>query len=179
MTSARASIRASTFLSLCLALCGIAPGVALAQHDHDGHGHQHGPDKSTAAAVTQLQLDGQAKWATDAALRAGMGRIREAFDADHSAIHAGRETDAAYAALATRIESEVNVIVATCKLPPAADANLHYIVADLLRGANLMRQPDATQTRHQGAALVHGALNAYGRFFDDPSWTSVVAPAGG
>jgi hypothetical protein len=53
---------------------------------------------------------------------------------------------------------------------PAADANLHYVIADLLRGAGLMRGQDPERSPNDGAALVHGALGAYGRYFDDPSF---------
>ena len=135
-----------------------------AQHEHE-HGHD-----SSAAAVTQLKLDGEKKWPTDASLRAGMSAIHAAFQTDHPAIHAGKQTDAQYDALASRIESQVNSIVANCKLPPAADANLHFVIADLLQGVSLMRGQDPKRTRHDGAALVHGALRAYGQYFDDPDW---------
>ena len=131
--------------------------------------HQHGHD-SGQAAVGQMRLDGDKKWATDASLRAGMAAIRAAFEADHPAIHAGTETDAQYEALAGAIEAQVNAIIANCRLPPEADANLHYAVADLLAGVVVMRGQDPERTRHDGAALVHGALRAYGKYFDDPDW---------
>lgn len=137
-----------------------------AQHEHE-HGDAH--DTGTAAIVN-LKLDGGEKWPTDATLRKGMAEIHAAFEADHPAIHARKETDAQYEALAGRIESQVNAIVANCKLPPAADANLHYVIADLLQGVSLMRGQDPQRSRHDGAALVHGALRAYGQFFDDPHW---------
>lgn len=150
-----------------------APFVAQAQ-EHQGHA-QHAAHGS-GGAVTQLQLNGEAKWGTDESLRSGMAAIRDAFDADHAAIHAGKETDAAYVALASRIEAAVNGIVANCKLPPQADANLHFVIADLLQGVSLMRGSDPAQSRHAGAALVHGALNAYGKFFDDPAWRPASMP---
>jgi hypothetical protein len=140
--------------------------VARAQHEHE-HGHQHG---ASGAAVAQLRPDGDRKWPTDDSLRAGMAAIHAAFAKDHPAIHAGSETDAQYAALADQIEAQVNSIVAKCSLPPAADANLHFVITDLLQGVSLMRGSDAGRTRHDGAALVHGALRAYGRYFDDPGW---------
>jgi hypothetical protein len=117
-----------------------------------------------------LQLDGERKWPTDESLRSGMAAIHAAFEADHPAIHGGTETDAQYDALAGSIEVQLNSIVAHCKLPPAADANLHYVIADLLQGVSLMRGQDPQRTRHDGAALVHGALIAYGKYFDDPGW---------
>lgn len=146
-------------------LLGMSATAARAQHDHD-HGQAH----AVAPAVEQLVLDDGRKWSTDAALRSGMAAIHEAFEADHPAIHAGTQTDEQYAALAGRIEAQVNAIVANCKLPPAADANLHLVVADLLQGVSLMRGGDPERTRHDGAARVHGALHAYGEFFDDPDW---------
>ena len=149
---------------LCLA--SALPAAAQTAHEH-----QH-----TGAAVANLQLDAGHKWATDASLRSGMAQIRAAFDTDHPAIHAGKETDAEYEALAARIESQVNDIVKNCKLPAAADANLHYVIADLLQGVSLMRGKDPAGTRHDGAALVHGALNAYGTYFDDPGWMSEAGP---
>ena len=121
-------------------------------------------------AVANLKLDGEKKWATDASLRSGMAAIHAAFEADHPAIHAGTATDAQYDALAASIERQVNSIVANCKLPPAADANLHYVIADLMQGVSLMRGEDPQRTRHDGAALVHGALRAYPKYFDDPDW---------
>ena len=155
-----------------LACCGAAlaaslatvPAVAQAEHEHMHH--------SSGAAVAQLQLDDDRKWPTDPSLRSGMAAIQAAFDADHPAIHAGKETDAQYAALAGRIEAQVQAIVASCKLPPAADANLHFVIADLLQGVSLMRGEDRQRTRHDGAALVHGALLAYPQYFDDPGWES-------
>ena len=149
--------------------CVLTATTAFGQHTHEDE-HEHG-----TTAVQQMQLDSGGKWATDAALRSGMAGIRGAFDADHPAIHDGRETDAQYAALADRIQSQVNLIVEKCKLPPEADANLHYVIADISQGVNLMRGQDPARTRHDGAALVHGALVAYGKYFDDPDW--VAEPA--
>lgn len=149
-------------------LLAVAPNHALAQHEqHEAHG--------SGGAVAQLQLKDSRKWQTDAALRSGMANIRAAFDADHPAIHAGKQTDAQYAALATRINQQVKSIVANCRLPADADTNLHLIIADLLQGVSLMRGEDTSRSRHDGAALVHGALNAYGQYFDDPAWKPDVA----
>ncbi len=154
----------ATLASLTLLLAA-APDSALAQHEHQQHA-MHG----AGGAVEQLQLKDGQKWPTDASLREGMANIRAAFDADHPAIHTGKQTDAQYLALASRIEQQVESIVANCHLPADADANLHLVIADLLQGVALMRGEDSTRTRHDGAALVHGALRAYGQYFADPAW---------
>ena len=148
-----------------LTLLAAAPNRALAQHEHPQH-EMHG----SGSAVAQLQLKDGQKWQTDAPLRRGMASIRAAFDAAHPAIHAGKQNDAQYAALATQIDQQVQAIVANCRLPADADANLHFIVADLLQGVSLMHGHDTARSRHDGAALIHGALKAYGQYFDDPAW---------
>jgi len=153
--------------ALVAALATLATTTTVrAQHEHQP-GHEH---DASSAAVASLKLDGERKWPTDASLRAGMAAIHAAFEADHPAIHAGTETNEQYAALAAKIESQVNSIVANCKLPPEADANLHYVIADLLQGVSLMRGEDPERSRHDGAARVHGALKAYPQYFDDAGW---------
>lgn len=163
-------MRIATFTRLAvIALVAVSsPSLTSAQHAHE---HASG-----APAVGNMKLDAGRKWSTDEPLRSGMAGIRAAFDANHPAIQAGKETDAQYEALATRIESQVNSIVANCKLPAEADENLHYVIADLAEGVNLMRGKDPERTRHDGAARVHGALLAYGKYFDDPDWAA--GPAG-
>lgn len=158
-------MRTTALISLGLLLAVLAQ----AQHVHepaaaeDSH-HEH---EQAGAMVANMQLDSGRKWATDAPLRAGMAAIQAAFDTDHAAIHAGTESDAQYEVLAGRIEREVEGIIAQCHLSPAADANLHFAIADLGRGVSLMRGEDPARSRHDGAALVHGALIAYARYFDD------------
>lgn len=155
------TLRRTALLAL-LALALAGPPAARAQ---DMHAHEH-----AGAASANLRLDDGKKWPTEPSLRAGMAAVRTAFDADHPAIHQGRETDAAYAALAAKVDEQVQSIVGNCHLPPAADANLHYLIADLSQGAALMRGKDPARNRHDGAALVHSALIAYGKYFDDPAW---------
>jgi len=165
-------------VTMALVAVGALPGPAAvafagqtdaSQEQRQEH-HAHGA--ASESLVSKLELKDGARWPTDAPLRTGMARIRAAFDADHPAIHAGTETDAQYDALAATVEREVNSIVANCKLAPDADAQLHYVVGDLLQAVSLLRGGDASKTRHDGAHLVHGALNAYGKYFDDPTWAA-------
>jgi len=157
-------------ISAAMLLLGAASSVGA----QPAHEHEHAGGAS-APLVAKLELRAGKPWPTDASLRSGMAAIRAAFDADHPAIHAGRESDAQYEALAGRIEREVNSIVANCKLPPDADAQLHYVVGDLLQGVALMKGSDPEKSRHDGAARVHGALRAYGKYFDDPGWPKAEA----
>lgn len=88
------------------AACAPAAFAAPAAHEHD------------AAAPTQLHLDQGRKWASDAALRQGMGNVRALVAPQVPEAHAGTMTAAQYAALAAKVEVEVGRIVANCKLPP-------------------------------------------------------------
>lgn len=142
-----------------LLLSTTAPAAETGEHMHHGMN----------GAVQQITLDDGRRWATEESLRKGMAAIGAAFDEHHARIHAGTETTAQYEALAATIETEVKGIVANCHLPAAADANLHFVLADLLHGAELMRGMVMGRSPHDGAALVHGALLAYGKNFDDPA----------
>lgn len=139
---------------------GLAATPSVAQtHEHDAGGTIH-----------TLQLDHGKKWATDEPLRKGMNEIRALIAANSAAIHAGKLAASQYAALGSQIEERVAYIVGNCKLGPAADANLHLVVADLIAGADAMQGKAGAASPRAGASKVVGALDAYGRYFDHPGW---------
>lgn len=150
-------------LLIALTVLGLAvAGPSLAARSAHDHGHD--------TATTTLQLNAGAKWQTDAPLRAGMGEIRQAMAASLPAIHAKQMSAKAYARLAKTVQGAVGQIVAQCKLPPAADAQLHLVIADLLVGADHMAGKVKGTPRVDGAVKVIGALNTYGTYFDDPTF---------
>ena len=113
---------------------------AFAAGGADSHDH--------AAGEAKLVLNQGKKWETDAPLRQGMENIR-------SAVAKGMNSDA----LAKKVEAEVAGIVQNCKLEPAADEQLHIVIADLLAAAEA-----------RDAGRVKQALNAYGEHFDHAGW---------
>jgi len=125
-------------LAAALTLAFGAPAFAAG----DAHSHDH------AAGEAKLVLNQGKKWETDAPLRQGMENIR-------SALAKGMQSDA----LAEKVEAEVAGIVQNCKLEPAADEQLHIVIADLLAGAET-----------GDAGRVKQALNAYGEHFDHAGW---------
>jgi hypothetical protein len=149
---------AATLVAAAFAVGANAPATAAEPHSHAA---AHGPAK--------LALDHGKKWTTDAALRQYMGEIRTLVATDLGAIHAGKASPAQYQALGAAVEKKVGSIVAECKLPPAADAMLHLIVADLVAGADVM-QGKTPGKPEAGAHKVVTAANAYGRYFDHPGW---------
>lgn len=131
----------------------------------DPHQGQHG----SAVKPTKLVLNQGKKWATDEPLRKNMSAIRTALAAKHYAIEKGALKPDEYKALGKLVEARVATIVAECKLAPAADANLHHIVADLIASADAMQGKSATKPA-MGAARTIRSVNTYGQYFDHPGW---------
>jgi hypothetical protein len=146
-----------------LALLVLAAAPAFAAGNTHDHGH--------AAHGATLQLNAGKKWETDAALRKAMGEIRQSMAASLHAIHENKLSPKAYGSLAKKVEGAVGEIVANCKLPPAADAQLHIVVAELLAGAEQMA---GKTKRMDGAVKVIGALDNYGKYFDDPGFQPIA-----
>lgn len=142
--------------------------IAAAGNTFAADPHQH-----AAGEPTKLVLDHGKKWPTDEPLRKGMTEIRDAVAAKHDAIHKGTLTPADYKTLGSAVETQVANIVAQCKLEPAADANLHLVVAELLAGADAM-QGKSEATPAAGAAQVVRAVNQYGTYFNHPGWKPLV-----
>ncbi|SCZ06598.1 hypothetical protein [Microvirga guangxiensis] len=150
-----------TLIAALVAL-GLTAGFAgtvysAAPHAHDGHG----------ASAMELRLNKGQKWQTDEALRTGMSRIREALDTALPQIHAGRYSATEFSALADRIQEQVDYVVSNCKLPEAADLQLHVALTQVLDGINAMKEEGQQE---QGAVATVLALNAYGDHFDHPGW---------
>lgn len=152
---------------ISLAAAGPALAANNAAHDH-GNTHAHGD------ATATLQLNAGKKWETDAALRKAIGGIRQSMAKNLNAIHNNRLPASGYGSLAHQVEGAVNDIVANCKLPPQADAQLHIIVADLLAGAEQMAGKAKPVKPRDGAVKVLGALDNYGKYFDDPGFRPVA-----
>lgn len=123
--------------------------------------HDHG-----AEAPHKLALNEGRKWATDEALRAGMGRIRGLVEPQLGAAHAGKLTPVQYGELAAKIETEVAGIVANCKLEPQADAMLHLVIADIGAGTDAMAGKDVKMRPALGLVKVAQVVNQYGSHFD-------------
>ena len=153
-------------LSTAALLC-MGAEIALAQ-DH-GHSHDAGHDSGGAA---QLTLNNDKKWATDANLRQGMSRIRDALAAELPAIHAGKATAKQYQALAQKANDQIAFMVKNCKLDEKADAMLHLLLADIIAGADAMVLQDSSKAR-KGAEQIAHALENYATYFDHPGWRSL------
>lgn len=151
----------ATALAAVLALGAGAHALAA-----DAHPHPDGEESSP------LALNHGKKWTTDAPLRKSMNEIRKALAAKQDGIHKGALTPADYQALAMTVDAQAAIIIAECKLEPAADANLHLIMAELFAGAQAMQGKSASNPR-AGAVQTVRAVNHYGQYFDHPGWKAL------
>jgi len=139
----------------------IAAPYASAQDQHAAHAQaHHHPAAADAPSVPAK------RWAVDAPLRAGMGKIRAAVESlgHHEMGHLDKKQ---VVTLAAEIDAQVQYLIANCKLDPKADAALHGIIGPLLAGAKALR--DHPQEAAP-VAMMRAALNDYPRYFDDPDW---------
>ncbi|MCC6534192.1 MAG: hypothetical protein IT531_16710 [Burkholderiales bacterium] len=138
-------------------------GSALAAAGTHDHGESH--------AV--LKLNQGKKWATDAALRQGMDRIRASLASRLDAAHRDQLKPAQYKALADEVTRQVAYIVQNCKLEPAADAVLHVVIADMMAAADAMSGKDKTTTARAGFVKAVDALDAYNAHFEHPRFQAL------
>ena len=142
-----------------LLLASLAFAAGAADHGHDHHDH--------AAHAGGLVLNDGERWATDAALREGMGRVRETFVGVLPAYKRGELSQEAATDAARAVDEHVAFLVEYCELEPAADAVLHVLLAELLQGSAALRQ--APQSG-DGLPRIHRALQDYPRYFEHPGW---------
>jgi hypothetical protein len=63
--------------------------------------------------------------------------------------------------------------VQSCRLEPAADAQLHVVLIQLLAGAEAMEGKVPGENRRDGAERIGKALDAYGTHFDHEGWSDL------
>lgn len=142
----------------------LAAPLANAAEDHSKHG---------AGAPHKLELNAGKKWATDKPLRKAMSEIRKTAVGTLDAVHHGKDTPAAFDAAAKAITAEVSYAVANCKLDPKADAQLHVVIGDILKGTEVLEGKQPEVARAEGVVAVARALNAYGEHFNHPGWKAI------
>jgi hypothetical protein len=130
---------------------------AKPEHAHE-HAHEH------HGAEPALTLDHGKKWATDAPLREGMANIRKIMK--ESSV---KPTPEGNQRAAGRMNEEIQKIFKTCKLTPKADANLHLVLAEMMKGTGALK--DASLPAAEAYGRISKALDLYGQHFDHPGWS--------
>jgi hypothetical protein len=147
---------------LFLALTGLitTQPVIASEHKHD---HHH-------AQQTMMKLNQGEKWPIDASLHKGMSNIKASMEANISPIHYKKFTSKQYQTLAGEIKTHLVYLFENCKLPAAADAQLHVLLFKVMQGSELMSE-DVNQ--RAGAIEIIKALQQYPQYFDDKNWQAL------
>jgi len=140
----------------------VAP-IAVQSQDHE---HDH--EARHSSGELDLQRPDGGKWASDASLREGMNKLKEAFEPAHGAYRNDRFDSEQAADLADDVEEAVNFMFANCQLPADADAELHKLLAAALGAAQSLRDSDDL---HEGLHRLHRVLQAYPDYFQHPDWS--------
>lgn len=150
--------------ALALATAAVAGTQAAEDPAQAHHGHAaHEPAPAPTLA------DGQ-RWATDAPLREAMLRIREDVASRIHAFHEGSLSAAEAEGLATAVESDVQYMIANCRLDPQPDAALHVLIGRMLGAAEALRADPAAPG---GVPELVSVLRDYGAGFDHPGWEAL------
>lgn len=137
---------------------------ANAQPDAHDHAATHAHDEHDDAA---LSLNNGEQWETDEALRHGMLEIRAAVAMLTPAFESGQLNQVQAHQLSEAVHGSVNTMIEQCQLTPEADANLHSILAELLKGTAAL---EAAPLSSEGLPALQGALEAYGHYFNHAGW---------
>ncbi len=116
------------------------------------HNHQH------ESGVSNSKNQSNKKFVADSNLQSRMQKI-SALLGDPSDPKSAIKSDDAQSSkeVGIAIEKAVGEIFSTCKLEPSADAAIHPILAQILSGADLLKNGKASE----GAEKVHGAFQKY------------------
>jgi hypothetical protein len=154
-------------IALTMAMPSFASARALAEdpgHDHPAHEHAHHTDGVARDSPVMGPADG-GLWPTDAPLRTGMARVHKALVQAHAAQDGAGLDRAGAAALAGEVRAAVAYMVANCQLEPAADADLHLLIGQMLAAVERAEQAPGDPA---GVPALHATVEAYGAHFDHP-----------
>ena len=134
-------------------------GTWLHLHE-DTHQHSHGGSHGEKRPVPEAAM----RWESEPQLRSSMLTIRDAVAAASSTAPVSNE---AAQAIPKIVDEQIGLIVKNCKLAPEADETLHYILSDMVQGAQAL---SAENQRTEGIAKLKRALDDYLKYFNHPDW---------
>ncbi len=129
--------------------------------------HQHHHKQQSA----ELVLNQGEKWRIDSSLHLGMSKIKQELQTNLKQIHHDKFTAKQYQTLALQLDQHLGFLFENCQLAPEADAQLHVLLARIIKGADKMKH---AADKKQGAVLVIQALQDYPRYFNDANWQALA-----
>ena len=139
--------------------------AAASSHRAIAEEHSHN-EKNTE----QMSLNHGIKWSIDDSLHLGMSHIRDEVMTNLNAIHYNNFSDKQFAEMVPVLEKHLTYLFENCKLPTQADAQLHTLLAKIMKGIDKMKN---TADKKQGTILIVQALKDYPIYFNDPNWQVV------
>ncbi len=121
----------------------------------------------------KLELNAGKKWATDEPLRQAMSTLRQSLVGTLTLVHSGKETSATFDASAKEVTAQVSYMVSNCKLEPKADAQLHVLIGEMMKGAEVLEGKQPGVQKAAGLVAVARAVNTYGEHFSHPGWQAI------
>ncbi|MBA1261330.1 DnrO protein [Stutzerimonas stutzeri] len=146
-------------------ILALASGVALDVVISTAHATQSHHDHASPAAAPAATGE---QWATDAPLREGMTRLQRSVEAALAGNPAQPIGEAEAIQLQKDVETHVSYLLENCQLPEQADAALHVLLIDLLKGAEALSEP---AEREQGIQRILASLHQYPELFAAPHWS--------
>ena len=154
-------------MAAVLTVWSLVSGMAWGEDDHH---HQHGAKQTSGKKEAQLSLNKGQKWPTYKVLRTRMHDIHQLVEQNLERIHKGQMSDGEFQTMGGSIEGHINDIFKNCKLAPAADAQLHVILAKMIKNKDLLKKEKASsKQRHQAVEGIMGGLKDYHKYFDEAS----------
>jgi hypothetical protein len=153
----------SLLLSIVFMLSASANVFAESPNQKHNHEHENTPQS--------LSLNSGVKWQIDQSLHLGMSKIKKALLANLDAIHYNKFSAQQYLALAKQVDQQLNYLFEHCKLPTQADAQLHILLAKIMRGSAVMKNSEGQK---QGAVAIIQALQDYPVYFNDAHWAPLM-----
>ena len=146
---------------ITLVLAALISTKSFAEDQAHSKSHSH-----SKAAKQKLKLNKGKKWSTDSPLRTNMDSIHAELKKNLDPIHANKFTAAQFNSFGTHIESKVQNIFKSCKLPPKADAQLHIILIDLMQAKDILKTKKTNKEYHEATVKVLTAVQNYEKFFN-------------
>ena len=130
--------------------------VIAQEHEHDAQTHK-----------LELALNHGKRWTIDESLHIGMTSLKREIEINLEAIHNNQFSAVQYQELAGSLNDHLNFLFKNCKLEPQADAQLHILLAKIMRGLEQMKSAD---NQKQGVVLIIQSLDEYPAYFEDSDW---------
>lgn len=113
-----------------------------------------------------LNLNNGKKWSTDKALRTNMSEIHKDLKKILEKTKSNKVAISDYQLFGKNLNDNINNIFKNCKLEPKADAQLHVIMAELLKASKELTSTSMIAKKKEAAHDILSNYKKYLKYFD-------------